>query len=320
MHTTRTFFANHHLDISESKSKIMTHDSATGKTSFSDSSNIPPLTLDNVLSFKYLGIPLSCSPRCLFQYFNENVKKKAKTYLSCVLSFVKSGPDRSELAYTLWTRCALPSILYGTEVMPLTLATIAEVERCQTAVGKFILQIPSSSANCSVYLDAGLKPVWAVIAEKVILYANSTMKKDLSYWPKKAMNEHISSGSQSSYTRNLIKWKHSTNSFGLTSKMQTKASVTRAATIDVLSQQNATSLTTFAMNDPINSPTNEWFKPKSWVNDSCSSQILAQFRACNSNLGNRGPARNGKFYKLCPLCAETGSTALNNEVTGAIGH
>ena len=79
--------------------------------------------------------------------------------MSSVLSFVKTGPDRSELAYTLWTRCALPSILYGSEVIPLTVSTISEVERCQAAVGKFILQIPRRSSNVSIRIDAGLKPV-----------------------------------------------------------------------------------------------------------------------------------------------------------------
>ena len=155
----------------------MTHDAATGKTTFEGSPSLPSVTLDQVLSFKYLGIPLNCSPRSLFQSYNAQVKTKAKNYLSNVLSFVKSGPDRSELAYTLWTRCAIPAIFYGSEVIPLLASTISEVEKCQAAVGKFILQIPRSSSNASVFIDAGLKPVWAVVAEKVLLYANSTMFK-----------------------------------------------------------------------------------------------------------------------------------------------
>ena len=44
----------------------------------------------------------------LFKYFNDQVKLKANNYLHSVLSLVKTGPDRADLAYTLWTRCALP--------------------------------------------------------------------------------------------------------------------------------------------------------------------------------------------------------------------
>ena len=57
-----------------------------------------------------------------------------------------------------------------------------------------------------------------------------------------------------------------------------------------------------------------WFKPKPWVSDSGVSRIISAFRICNSGLGNRGPAKNGQFYKLCPLCSNVGITALNNEV------
>ena len=58
-----------------------------------------------------------------------------------------------------------------------------------------------------------------------------------------------------------------------------------------------------------------WFRPKPWVSDSGISRIISSFRICNSGLGNRGPAKNGMFYKLCPLCSKIGIMALNNEVT-----
>ena len=79
----------------------MTHDASTGETSFPCSSDLPPLTLEAVCSFKYLGIPLSSSPRNLFKDFNLQVRKRAQNYLSSVLSLVRAGPDRSTLAYTL---------------------------------------------------------------------------------------------------------------------------------------------------------------------------------------------------------------------------
>ena len=313
MMITRKFFKNHHLSISETKSKIMTHDASTGETSFPSSSDLPPLNLEAVCSFKYLGIPLNSSPRNLFKDFNLQVRKRANNYLSSVLSLVRAGPDRSTLAYTLWTSCALPSILYGTEVMPLTDCTIAEVERCNTMVGKFILQVPRSSADTAAYIDAGLRPIWSLIAEKVILYASSTMSQPSSYWPKIAMSVNLADGPQSPYTRYLLKWKGATGCFGLPPK-QIKSAIKRTAITSVLDQQRSTSTSTFAMTGPSSSSFNSWFKTKSWVTDSGSSKIIAQFRICNSGLGNRGPANNGQFYKLCPLCLKSGTTALNNEV------
>ena len=75
--------------------------------------------------------------------------------VTMVMSLVKTGPDRAELAYTLWTCCGLTAILYGAEVMPLTQATITEVDRCQAQVGKFMLQLPRSSASVAANIDAG---------------------------------------------------------------------------------------------------------------------------------------------------------------------
>ena len=313
MGITQQFFSNHRLELSESKSKILTHNAETGKTTFHGTASVKPLTLDQVLSFKYLGVPLGSSTLGIFKNFNEHVKKKAQNYLTSVLSLVRSGPNRSDLAFTLWTRCALPSILYGSDVIPLLQGTIAEIERCQTLVGKFILQIPRNSSNISSNIDAGLKPVWAVVAEKFLLYAYSTMRKPGHFWPKMALDENIFFGAKSPYTKTLLKWKHTTNSYGMHPK-QIKSSVNSAAIIGILNEQQATNISTFAMNGPGASNTNSWFKPKRWVNDSCFSKIISEFRVCNSSLGNRGPTRDGKFYKLCPLCSTDDNPSINNEV------
>ena len=123
MNVTREFFTDHHLIISDTKSKVMSFDASTGKTIFNGTS-LPPLSLDQVVSFKYLGIPLGCSPYSLFKHFGDQVRKRAQFYLARVLSLVKSGPDRSELAHCLWTQVALPSILYGAEAVPLNDSTI----------------------------------------------------------------------------------------------------------------------------------------------------------------------------------------------------
>ena len=308
---TRIFFKNHHLQISDTKSKVMSFDSFAGQTIFESSEDLPPLILESVVSFKYLGVHLSSSPYSLFKSFNENVKKKALAYHASVLSMAKTGPDRSEMAYMTWTRIALPAILYGAEVIPLTQDTINTVEKCQSQIAKFILQIPQSSASVSSYIDAGFQPVWSLIAQRVIMYAQDLMAKSNSNWAKKALNEQISQGPVSPYTRYLMRWKDRTNCYNVPLNC-IKSSIRSAAIKYVHDSQNSVSLTTFAMSTP--GQAKGWFKLKEWVNDTSTSKVIAQFRACNARLGNRGPARNGEVYKLCPLCSRSGVDALNNEV------
>ena len=312
MNITRTFFKSHKLELSEKKSKLISHCAATGQTTFTGTQT-STLTLEEVLTYKYLGAPFCSSPRHLFSKFNEQVKTRSQAYLTRVLSLVKTGPDRAELAYTLWTLCALPSILYATEVIPLTQSTIAEVQRCQSVVGKFILQLPRSSASVAACIDAGLKPVWCLIAEKVLLYSSNLMKKPADYWPRVAMTVNLTMGKKSPYVRYLTKWKASTDSSLLSSTLIKKA-VNKAAIIDVLEQQKVQSTSTFAMNPADPTSSNRWFKPKGWVSDSCQTKIISMFRACNAQLGNRGPTKDGRFFSLCPLCSRVGQDALNNEV------
>ena len=307
------FLSNHKLLISEKKSKVISYNASTDKITF-DGSKDGPLHLCQVIAFKYLGVPISCAPRRLFRDYNEQVKTRAQRYLASVLSLVKTGPDRAELAYTLWTCCGLPSILYGAEVMPLTQATIAEVERCQSQVGKFMLQLPRSSASVAANIDAGLKPVWAVIADKVLTYAHSVMTKPCDSWSRIAMSVNLACGPSSPYTRYLLKWKEATSHPCLLSVKNIKKAVNRAAIAGVLRDQREHSTSTFSMSPPGPSSKVAWFKPKGWVSDSCRTQVLSMFRACNASLGNRGPTKDGQFFKLCPLCAKQGIQALNNEV------
>ena len=116
MSIARRFFSNHRLKISETKSKVMMYNATTGQTSFSGSQEYSEMTLQQVVVFKYLGVDICSSPRGLFRAYNERVKAKARQYLQCVLALVRAGPDRADLAHTLWTCCALPVIMYGCEV------------------------------------------------------------------------------------------------------------------------------------------------------------------------------------------------------------
>ena len=97
----------------------MSYNATSGKTTF-EGFNLDPLLLEEVLIFKYLGIKINCTPHNLFKSFNDEVKKKAHSYLSSVLSLTRAGPNRSALAHSLWTLCAIPAICYGAEIIPLT--------------------------------------------------------------------------------------------------------------------------------------------------------------------------------------------------------
>ena len=137
-------------------------------------------------------------------------------------------------------------------------------------------------------------------AQKVMLSAHHTMEKPESNWEKKAPIDQLSWGSKSPYTRYLnVKRLQIVSYFPL---ILTKP-MSNIQLFKVFLITNARYLWLLL----------PWII-QSWLSDTATSKVIAQFRACNLRLGNRGPARNGQFYKLCPLCAQTGVAALNNEV------
>ena len=207
----------------------------------------------------------------------------------------------------------MPSILYGAEVIPLTSCTIEAIEKCQAAVAKFILQVPWSTANVVANIDAGFKPISALIAEKVLLYANKVMRKPAGHWAKTAFTEQVQLGPNSSYTKYLLKIKSDNNCFDTTDE-QIRQLVSHNAYKIVQQQQKQVFKTTFAMRLPLHSQKKTLFKLKPWVSDSGISKVFARFRCLNVGLGNRGPASDNNFYKQCPLCERTGMVFPNNEV------
>ena len=275
---TQKYFHQHHFQLSTSKSKIMNFDASTGDSIFSGNQSISDVTLENVAMFKYLGIKITSSPYNFFRAHNENVKATARKYMGAVLSLTRTGPDRSQLAYALWNCCALPAILYGCEVMPLNGGTIKEIEKCQAKIGKFILQLPGGTSNAAVHIDAGLQPVWSVVAERVMMYSKKLLQKPDNYWPRMALVENILD-KQSSYTVHLNEWKIATHAD------QISRNVKFYAIKKSLGMRKSTFISTFAMNPPGIVSEQKWFQPKSWVNDSVLSRTFAEFRACNVGLG-----------------------------------
>ena len=308
--STLLYFKNHHLEISEKKSKVMMYQPRTGNMTFLGPNDVTPILLEQVLSFKYLGVPLSCPAHGMFKSFNANCIKKAESYMRSILSLVKNGPDRSSLAHTLWTKMALPAILYGSEIFPLTQGTINVLERCQSSVGKFILQIRRNSTNVAANIDAGLQPVWSLVAERFIGYSIKTMNRAPSYWTKMALEEHILLDRKSEYLKHLCKLKNSCQ-ISSSSLSRIKKQIKVLAIRGVESEREKYCISTFSMNLP--NTFNQWFKLKPWVSDSALSKIFAEFRACNASLGNRGYNFDGRLSKICILCNNSGIIALNNE-------
>ena len=82
--------------------------------------------------------------------------KRATGCAMSIMNLTRAGLDRALIAKRLWECCAIPSILYCAEVLVISKKTVEELERVQNMVGRFILQVPSSSSRALAWIDAGL--------------------------------------------------------------------------------------------------------------------------------------------------------------------
>ena len=133
----------------------------------------------------------------------KRASRLAKSYRSSCLSIAREGPDIVDLALTLWLNVAMPSILYGCELVPFTKTVIQEIERHQSSVGKFTLGLPSCAPNIATTTILGFKPFKELLYLSQWRFYIRISKQEDTRWSKDCLLDHIRGGWSSPYIRHL---------------------------------------------------------------------------------------------------------------------
>ena len=172
-------------------------------------------TLEKVLEFKYLGIKTQLNPRRSALAMMERAKSLASSYRKTCISFDYDGPDSVDLSLCLWQNVAIPSILYGCEIVPFSSSAISEIERHQSAVGKFSMGLPVSAPNISTTAILGVAPFKETLYSAQLRYLVKLFKQDDQRWSKDAFLDHFLGNWNSPHLKymfeikeelNLLKW------------------------------------------------------------------------------------------------------------------
>jgi len=116
--------------------------------------------MEEVETFKYLGVKLEFPRGIFFRAFEDTVLQKAKGVKLGSLTKANSSPRPWYFLINLWENMGLPAILYGTESTCLSVSGIKTLERIQGQLIISALRIPWSSPTAIAYAAAGLKPMW----------------------------------------------------------------------------------------------------------------------------------------------------------------
>ena len=275
LHAVHRFCQDMHMKQSVDKTVMLS--TGTGSTSWKISDSEP--TLESALA-KYLGVEVGVKGRNLVKAREAKMIQTARAYAHTIMGCTRVGLDRSLTASSLWESCAIPAFLYATEAMVISKATIAELDKIQGAVARFVLQLPSSASKVSAYLDAGMKPIDLRLKARqlMFLHAATRPKKDklvrmvvetiladkFDPWTAQVQEEinNLPLRNFFSANRRLIK------------------EVIKQYQIDTIRSKKGGFSSLAWMSEPV-----KWFTLQPHVNDSQESRTLNRFRSADVGLG-----------------------------------
>ena len=283
------------MEISKKKSKIMRIGNPLRNS-------MDIVTLDQVLEFKYLGVKLNNKPQIYFGDFAQNCLNRSTTYKGSIMSKSKSSHDPVVVAQQLWTKVAVPAILYGSEVIPLRKTELRQLNSDAATVGKFILQLPQNTTNVTSFLVTGIRSMTYEYYKRVIQYHEKLQEKEESELVKKALRETEKLKNKSGYTRLIEEMKEELKEFRNLEEWYSN-------TVNMERDSNKSSC---------------WLLPKfgtgeetmrlkyhGWGED---GKTYAEFITMNTGLGNRAPMLGHPQYKNCKLCETRNQQVKINEI------
>ena len=102
-----------------------------------------------------------------YKAFEQKILKKANMYFNMVRVKSKSFPDTGLAAFHLWTKVAIPSILYGVDSTDVSKHTWNQLISIHHKIGKFILQVPYNTQNISGLVAYGLEPLYIIQMDRI---------------------------------------------------------------------------------------------------------------------------------------------------------
>jgi hypothetical protein len=158
-------------------------------------------SIDKVQQFRYLGVESMLSPSKGAGAMQKRALSLANRYKFACLRIGRDGPDQVEVSLCTWLNIAVPSILFGCESTTFTNTCIAQLDRCQAAVGKDVLGLPVCAPNVSVQALLGLRTVREALFRAQLKFFLKLQGQDNTRWCKDAFLAHLYGSWDSPYLR-----------------------------------------------------------------------------------------------------------------------
>ena len=130
--------------------------------------------VDNI---KYLGLKID-DKRNMFKTQNSEMITKAQNLATLTYSIIEKSCNKIMIGKTYWKSVALPSILYGVNIMHLTETEIEKLQNIENGVYRKILGAVKRTPKVALRGDIGASAMRSRIVEGKLQYINSIYKGD----------------------------------------------------------------------------------------------------------------------------------------------
>ena len=134
------------LEINKTKSNIMIFNLKEQPEYIED--------IEVVSKIKYLGIEID-NKKNYFKSQRNNIVEKARKMANMTYSIIEKGCNRLLIGKTYWKSIALPSILYGVNVINLSEEDIDDLQKIENSVYRTILNAPQYAPNSTLRSEIG---------------------------------------------------------------------------------------------------------------------------------------------------------------------
>ena len=146
--------------------------------------------MDRVQKYKYLGVRMSVgNAASIFQTPRKEMISRLKSFASLMLPMAKDSFDPVVVGINLWKSIALPSVLYGIEIISVTQAIIDEMDSIQGRFCASLIGVRITSSHTAIRRELGLHSIESMIYKRKLLYRNRVRNLDRMNWARLAFDE-----------------------------------------------------------------------------------------------------------------------------------
>ena len=171
---------------------------------------------------KYLGITINDKKNC-FQVQKEEMFSKARRLANMTYNVIEKSCSRMLIGKTYWKNVALPSILYGVNIIHLNKTDIGKLQRIENGVYRKILRAPPYAQEAALKGEIGASSVKNRIREGQFKYLRHVLVEgnDLV----KRVGEEMIEKRQSRWVKEVLNGLRVTEGLNVNVRSETKESI-----------------------------------------------------------------------------------------------